>query len=81
MVAEALRETRGAGGLRLREELGRDREFHGLTGTFSFKQGYAVRPLYVVRGGEVSRVKSRGCRDSRPVRSPFPEGLSPDRSQ
>ncbi len=52
VIVEALRETRGIGGAKLREELAKDREFQGLTGTFRFNQGHAVRSLYVLRRGQ-----------------------------
>src|SRR5262249_19613823 len=57
VLVEALRDTRGVGGPKLREELAKDREFHGLTGTFRFKQGHAVRPLYVWRRGQEEQAK------------------------
>jgi branched-chain amino acid transport system substrate-binding protein len=57
VIVEALRETRGVGGAKLREELAKEREFPGLTGTVRFKQGHAVRPLYVLRRGEEEQAK------------------------
>src|SRR5215813_12006974 len=57
VIVEALRETRGVGGTKLREELAKDREFRGLTGTLQFKDGHAVRPLYVLRRGEEDQAK------------------------
>ncbi len=57
VLVEALRGTNGIGEAKLREELGKEREFQGLTGTFRFKEGHAARPLYVVRGGAEDQAK------------------------
>jgi branched-chain amino acid transport system substrate-binding protein len=57
VLAEGLRGTGGVGGSRLREELGREHDFQGLTGKFTFKNGHAVRPLYVVQVGKEAEVK------------------------
>jgi branched-chain amino acid transport system substrate-binding protein len=61
VMAEALREAKGAGGSKLRETLAGDQEFHGLTGAFRFKKGYAERPLFVLEWG-----KPDGVREYRP---------------
>ena len=57
VVVQALRDTKGVGGARLREELSKEREFDGLTGKLSFEKGRARRPLYVFRRGEEGQAK------------------------
>src|SRR5262249_2381784 len=39
VVAQGLRDTKGQGGARLREELGKERDFDGLTGKLTFDKG------------------------------------------
>lgn len=57
VVVQALRDTKGVGGARLREELSKEREFDGLTGKLTFEKGRARRPLYVFRRGEEGQAK------------------------
>lgn len=57
VLVQALRETKGVGGARLRDELGRESGFDGLTGKLTFKKGQVARPLYVLRRGEEGRAK------------------------
>lgn len=51
VLADALRSAKGTGGVRLRDELKDGEALPGLNATFSFKDGYARRPLYIVRSG------------------------------
>jgi branched-chain amino acid transport system substrate-binding protein len=55
VAVQALRETKGIGGTKLREVLAREEGFDGLTGKLVFKGGQVRRPLYVVR-----RVQGQG---------------------
>ena len=52
VMVQGLRETRGVGGARLREELSKERDFDSLMGKLTFVKGRARRPLYVSRRGE-----------------------------
>jgi len=49
VVTAALRDSKATGALGLREKLTRGGDFPGLTGKFSFREGRAVRPVYIVK--------------------------------
>jgi branched-chain amino acid transport system substrate-binding protein len=58
VLAAALRESKGTGGLKLREVLVQGEDFPGLTGKLRFKDGRAVRPLFAVRAGNRSAIQT-----------------------
>ncbi len=58
ILTAALRGTAGGGGLRLRDALAKAEEWPGLTGKIHFKEGCAIRPLYALRAGESTPLKT-----------------------